>query len=170
MPLVDANFQVVTWVKKCKLNPSLALLQNGQNPKGTPFGFWPKWWFLTEIPISWSFQTISPIWVRDGRGIRFFGKRETTSVSKWHSSRGLYSREHTHKKYSQRMESARDYAHKRAFRCPGYSPRRNKGCTHRGTQRGYPRALARGRGTWINGVWGTKKGIGRREPYFANSW
>ena len=39
VPLVDANFQVVTRVKKCKLNPSLALLQNGQNPKGTPFGF-----------------------------------------------------------------------------------------------------------------------------------
>ena len=39
VPLVDANFQVVTRVKKCKLNPSLALLQKGQNPKGTPFGF-----------------------------------------------------------------------------------------------------------------------------------
>ena len=25
-----------------------------------PFGFWPKLWFLAEIPISLHFQTISP--------------------------------------------------------------------------------------------------------------
>ncbi len=51
MPLVDANFNVVTRVKKCKLNPSLALFKRGQNPKGTPLdccqndGFCPKYPF-----------------------------------------------------------------------------------------------------------------------------
>ncbi len=42
IPLVDANFNVVTRVKKYKLNPSFALFKGGQNPKGTPFCIYAK--------------------------------------------------------------------------------------------------------------------------------
>ena len=80
----------------------------------------------------------SLVGMRDRRRMQFLGKRRTPGGLKWCSRKSLDSQEqtHTHKKYSQRIESVIDYAHKRALRCPRYSPRRNNECTPRGTHSG----------------------------------